>query len=491
MFHRQLESVVLFLALVFVASSPHLVKGAESGADRAGKRSLPQPIPEGISADLKEQIENLYSSDRKTRADAAGRLGAMKERARSATPYLVDVLKNDEAWDVRMWAATALAMTKDAKALKPLIDSLKDEGGIVRETGSFSNFFDKQVTRRDVQHYVRRFAAYALGELGDKEAVKPLAGVLRDEDPEVRAFAADALQKIGDKEATTSLKEAVKKEEHKKAKQAMEQAIAALESAGGATKPSVASHDCLLQVVDAKRLDPHFKKALGDILGDDADAEVLLVTFALQNNGEHTYRLGLDDQMTIGAAGGSAQQRRRIRANGLLVQPFALPKGATLEAGGKWFAWYNVAAATEPDYGTHLFLPMGQFTLGLAPGGKCELAAVFRDLEPGKLLELEITALPPAKIDVVKVQDREKDAAAFRSAWPAGGARNFVPREIPGGGVDAIKVDGLPVLSMQGHRWRAKKGAAGPGLIYFRQRGESPESIPFGGAGKFATEVEW
>jgi len=486
---RQLESVVLLLASVFVAFGPHLVKGAEPGTDGAGKRSMPQPISEGVSADLKEQIENLYSSDRKTRADAAGRLGAMKERARAATPYLVDVLKNDEAWDVRMWAATALAMTKDAKALKPLIDALKDEGGIVRETGSFSNFFDKQVTRRDVQHYVRRFAAYALGELGDKEAVKPLAGVLQDEDPEVRAFAADALQKIADKGATTSLKEAVKKEEHKKAKQAMEQAIAALESGGGAAKPPVAPHDCLLQVVEAKRLDSHFKKALGDILGGDGEAEVLLVTFALQNKGEHTYKLGLDDQVTIGAAGGSAQQRRRIRANGLLVQPFALPKGATLEAGGKWFAWYNIAAATAPANGTHLILPMGQFALSLPPGGKCELSAVFRDLEPGKPLELAVAALPPAKIEVVKAQDREKDTAAFLSAWSAGGPPlNFVPRD---GDANTSSVDGLPVLSMQGHRWRAKKGGAGPGLIYFRQRGESPESIPFGGAGKFATEVEW
>ncbi|MBM4092562.1 MAG: HEAT repeat domain-containing protein, partial [Planctomycetes bacterium] len=260
MFRRSAESVVPLLALALVAfgRSPtvegaqaeatqsgtqfeqqriihHRSEGAEVEKTHAGQRPLPQRVPDSISADLKEQIENLYSPNYEKRVDAARHLGGMKERARPATVYLVDVLNNDERFDVRMWAASALAMTKDARALKPLIDALKDEGGILRETGSL-NLFDRQVARRDVQHHVRRFAAYALGELGDREAVKPLAGVLLDEDPEVQVFAANALQKIGDKDATTPLKEALKKEKNEKVRQAIEVAIKELESPKGAEK---------------------------------------------------------------------------------------------------------------------------------------------------------------------------------------------------------------------------------------------------------------
>ena len=51
---------------------------------------------------------------------------------------------------------------------------------------------------RDEDGGVRRTAARALGELGDRRAVEPLTAVLRDRDADVREAAASALRQIGD-----------------------------------------------------------------------------------------------------------------------------------------------------------------------------------------------------------------------------------------------------------------------------------------------------
>jgi HEAT repeat protein len=52
---------------------------------------------------------------------------------------------------------------------------------------------------------VRRDAAEALGEIGDPDAVEPLIGVLRDDNPSVRMSAAEALGQIGDVRAVEPL----------------------------------------------------------------------------------------------------------------------------------------------------------------------------------------------------------------------------------------------------------------------------------------------
>ena len=57
---------------------------------------------------------------------------------------------------------------------------------------------------------VRRDAAEALGEIGDPDAVEPLIGVLRDDNPSVRMSAAEALGQIGDVRAVEPLIAAMK-----------------------------------------------------------------------------------------------------------------------------------------------------------------------------------------------------------------------------------------------------------------------------------------
>ncbi len=60
----------------------------------------------------------------------------------------------------------------------------------------------------------KAYAAYALGEIGDKQSVEPLSALLRDEDKFVRSVAAYALGKIGDSSAIEFLRAALEDESH-------------------------------------------------------------------------------------------------------------------------------------------------------------------------------------------------------------------------------------------------------------------------------------
>jgi len=80
------------------------------------------------------------------------------------------------------YAVRALGKTKSPKAVKPLLELLKD-------------------TYPDV----RRSAADALGEMKSPEAVMPLIEVLKDTNPGVRKSAADALVEIKSPEAVKLL----------------------------------------------------------------------------------------------------------------------------------------------------------------------------------------------------------------------------------------------------------------------------------------------
>lgn len=51
-------------------------------------------IPTNISSDVKKNIEMLYSSDAVKRAEGAVQLGQIGDRAISATPYLIEILKD-------------------------------------------------------------------------------------------------------------------------------------------------------------------------------------------------------------------------------------------------------------------------------------------------------------------------------------------------------------------------------------------------------------
>ena len=90
---------------------------------------------------------------------------------------LINDLK-DESWQIRWYAAQALGDTNDPDAVEPLIAVLKN---------------DKHV-------YVLATTAWALGELKDRRAVKPLIDAMGHEVRDVRRNAAWALKKITGKD---------------------------------------------------------------------------------------------------------------------------------------------------------------------------------------------------------------------------------------------------------------------------------------------------
>lgn len=133
-------------------------------------------IPADSDADVKKEIERLYSSKGGERGYGAYNLGKMGKRAAPAVPFLIDALK-DEDKDVRKNAACALGEIKDPRAIEPLIAALKDK-----------------------DDNLRRRVPIALGKIKDSRAIEPLIVALKDKDNGVREIAAEALKEITGKD---------------------------------------------------------------------------------------------------------------------------------------------------------------------------------------------------------------------------------------------------------------------------------------------------
>jgi len=93
-------------------------------------------------------------------------------------------------------------------AVEPLIDIIKD---IDKERDKLSN------TRNDIllrEYMVRSTAIEALGQIGDARAVEPLINTLKNDNSSNRREAATALGKIGDKRAVPALSEAALRDDY-------------------------------------------------------------------------------------------------------------------------------------------------------------------------------------------------------------------------------------------------------------------------------------
>ncbi|HVU10694.1 MAG TPA: HEAT repeat domain-containing protein [Phototrophicaceae bacterium] len=101
-------------------------------------------------------------------------------------------------------AAEALGYVGDARAVAPLLLSVKDSRNELREIaaealgriGDASAFDPLIELLRDDNEWVRRAAAVALGELGDRRAVEPLSAAMQDEQVMVQDAAFEALKKL-------------------------------------------------------------------------------------------------------------------------------------------------------------------------------------------------------------------------------------------------------------------------------------------------------
>ena len=103
---------------------------------------------------VKHLIYSLFVEDERVHYSAGIALGQIGE---PAVDHLIKILEGGYRWEVQKRAAWALGLTRDKRAVEPLILALKDE------------YFD-----------VRGEAAIALGQIGDKRAVEPLIQAFKD-----------------------------------------------------------------------------------------------------------------------------------------------------------------------------------------------------------------------------------------------------------------------------------------------------------------------
>lgn len=132
--------------------------------------------------EIDKQRQRLSSAETEERRDAALRLGQMK---RADTSRLAAAALTDSAPIVRATATRAVLSLPADEAARLLIPLLKD---------------------RD--EFVRREAAYALGETHSRAGVQPLVAALAsDRQESVRSSAAVALGQVGDEGAVVPLTE--------------------------------------------------------------------------------------------------------------------------------------------------------------------------------------------------------------------------------------------------------------------------------------------
>jgi HEAT repeat protein len=142
---------------------------------------------------------------------ALGRLGD----ARAVEPLLAALRERNP--HNRQEAATALGLLGDPRAIGPLIDAFRIESGDIEDITAWKDAA-RALARlgapalepliaalADANSNVRAWSAYALGALGDRQAVVPLNAALKDAERQVRLDAAEALGKIGDQRAIDPL----------------------------------------------------------------------------------------------------------------------------------------------------------------------------------------------------------------------------------------------------------------------------------------------
>lgn len=156
-----------------------------------------------MEKDIPDLIEDLNDDDEFVQEEACG---ILEMRADESFQYLVDALKNKKSHKkVKICSAKILGSIGDAKAIDPLIATLKDNNKLVRREAStaLTHMGDQAVDPllnilSDDDWRVRGAAAWALGSIGNKKAIKPLNNLLEDENGFVKTGAKWALANINE-----------------------------------------------------------------------------------------------------------------------------------------------------------------------------------------------------------------------------------------------------------------------------------------------------
>lgn len=158
---------------------------------------------------LKKKLDN---DDVAERIEAVETLGTIKDE--ESVNALINTFDDDNP-EVRLQATKSLAQIGDL-AIKPLIQALKIEEGNIRRYATYAlkEIGDSSVVThliealQDDDWGVRKFSAQSLGDIGDKAAVEPLIEALEDDDWGVKVAATKALGNIKDERAVDPIKKA-------------------------------------------------------------------------------------------------------------------------------------------------------------------------------------------------------------------------------------------------------------------------------------------
>ena len=144
-------------------------------------------IPWGLSAELRDGMEGLYSPDGGQRAMAAHQAGNFGPQAAPAIPFLVALLADEEPYEILRQdpAATPTLSQRIVKWFDSFLPPPRPK--------SYEGWWRLEQSGN--------VAADALADIGPA-AVEPLLAALKDPLPRVRARAAAALGFIGDPRAT-------------------------------------------------------------------------------------------------------------------------------------------------------------------------------------------------------------------------------------------------------------------------------------------------
>ncbi len=148
---------------------------------------------------------------RKTAAYALGKLGRTE-----GTAALVAALK-DKDIEVRGAAAVALGEYRDASAIAPLTAALEDKSEFVRAQSARALGVNGRAAAQSVplliklltsdkDPNVKRHAATALGQIGERAALPALERAVRDHDPYLSQAASEAIKMITPVESESEIK---------------------------------------------------------------------------------------------------------------------------------------------------------------------------------------------------------------------------------------------------------------------------------------------
>ncbi len=150
-----------------------LIEELRDGSPKTRMRAAYELGETAAPVAIEPLVHALRDGDKKVRWRAAYALGKLGEAGHSKVyDSIIDAFGVEEDWNVRRIIALQLRHA-GKRGFDALIKALKDES-----------------------KFVRRYAAFALGQRGELEAVEYLEELLDDPAPEVRSYAAQALEKI-------------------------------------------------------------------------------------------------------------------------------------------------------------------------------------------------------------------------------------------------------------------------------------------------------